>query len=88
VLILSQKSTQVPEFADNWRFRLLAAATASWIAVDDKLWQRLLAGHYKANGAKDFTGHTMLHWHDRCARRNALDVAGGGAITSSDRSLA
>jgi hypothetical protein len=39
------------------------------IAVDDKLWQRLLAGHYKAIGAKDFTGDTMLHWRDRCAPR-------------------
>jgi hypothetical protein len=70
VLILSQKSTQVPEFADNWRFRPLVAGTASWIAVDDKLWQKLLADHRKAIRAKDFRhGGTTLHWRDRCARR-------------------
>jgi hypothetical protein len=32
------KEHPTPEFADNWRFRPLVAA--SWIAVDDKLWQK------------------------------------------------
>ena len=70
MLILSQKSTQVPEFADNWRFRPLVAATASWIAVDDKLWQKLLADHRKAIRAGNLQhGDTMLRWRDRCAPR-------------------
>lgn len=58
------------------------------IAVDDKLWQRLLAGHYKANGAKDFhRPHHVALARSMCTS-NALDVAGGSAISSTDRSLA
>jgi hypothetical protein len=59
-----------------------------WIAVDDKLWQRLLAGHYKAIAAKDFTGDTMLHWRDRCARRMRWMLPTAVQLSSTDRSLA
>jgi hypothetical protein len=64
------KEHPTPEFADNWRFPPLVAATASWVAVDDKLCQKLLADHRKAIRAKDLQhGDTMLRWRDRCARR-------------------
>ena len=88
MLILSPKSTQAPEFADNWRLRPLVAATANGIAVDDKLWQRLLAGHYKAIGAKDFHRRHHVALARSMCTSNALDVADGSAISSTDRSLA
>jgi len=88
VLILSRKSTQRQEFADNWRFRPVVAATAK-IAVDDKLWQRLLADHRKAISREAFSArrhHVALARSMRTA--NALDVADGSAISSAERSLA
>jgi hypothetical protein len=59
-----------------------------WIAVDDKLWQRLLAGHYKAIGAKDFHRRHHVALARSMCTSNALDVADGSAIRSTDRSLA
>jgi len=66
----------------------VVAATAE-IAVDDKLWQRLLADHRKANSREAFSArrhHVALTRSMRMA--NALDVADGSAISSTERSLA
>jgi hypothetical protein len=60
--------------------RPLVAATANGIAVDDKLWQRLLAGHYKAIGAKDFHRRHHAALARSMCTSNALDVADGSAI--------
>jgi hypothetical protein len=46
----------------------LVAPTSSRIAVDDKLWQRLLPVIAKRLARRIFTGDTMLHWRDRWAR--------------------
>jgi len=78
VLILSRKSTQrqiwqTTGASGRW------SATASWIAVDDKLWQKLLADHRKAIRAKDF---------QRCGTMLHIDMHGECAISSKDRFLA
>src|ERR1700694_245946 len=59
-----------------------------WIAVDDKLWQRLFAGHRNAIGATDFHRRHHVALARSMCTSNALDVADGGAISFTDRSLA